>query len=685
MVEEIKVTFDDKSKMSKMTNQKATKNQSDKIARKETARLQAKSIKDEEDLLRLRKAGIGLTGDAKKANAVELASARHKISVDKHALKLTQAGLKATNQEGLLRNKLTAQARKDMQSMGYKPDDYSKVIKKSVNQQMAAAKKMKKLGKPVDMKQLRMQKSITGQMREQNLLSRAQQGATTRNAMNYLSIMFIGQALQKVFKGLYSSATSAFQELTKGTSNASKGITMLQANLKYVQFTLGAAISDALLPIMDEVAHWAENISDFISKHPKSMMWLIFGGIAVGTIMSIVGQVTLLAASISNIMKNRAATKAISSMISDINGADTTKMTTMTKLMRGIGGLAVATLSVGIAIKMLEGKSDFADRLKATLSTTVGFAIAGAMIGSIFPGPGTLIGAGIGAAIGFIVGVSVSSVDYAKETGMKFGDFKQALADKFASFMGLSPGKMALTIGEKGLMFSTPAFFTTNIITAFSQAGKIADTRGEDFLKSQEGQQKLIDAYDAIQKIKQEYAVQYGLVDSNAVSLLDVRDQISQQLDSVQADSRSTMLEMMGFGGKISKKEIDDLQSWMNRIQDLQMFQDRESQLTDAGIAGEDVGNSFAAGYNNSVASIPETINDITQDSLDTLNDSLEDSNTLINKQSELLAIQAESAQQAADDMNDLARAQERYNRAMKDKEKKVFQSEEGTSSIYDF
>ena len=697
MVEEIKVTFQDKIKKANTrinsayrrafggTTTKGRKS-GEIAARKEEARLAEDVFNQESDIMQIREKGIGLTGKARTANIAEINRKRAVLAIDKQALKYTKQGLKAIDEEASLKASLTKQARSDLIAQGRDPKKNAALIKKSVNAQMRAAKKMKAAGQPINKNVLRTQKSITGQMREQQLLARHQQGATTRNAMNYLSIMFIGQALTKVFKGLYASATAAFQELTKGTTSASKGLTMLQANVKYVQFSLGTAISDSLLPMMDTIANWAEWLSDFISKNPKTFMWLIFGGIAVGTIMSIVGQVALLAASISNLMTNRAAMKAVDLMVQGINKADTNKMSVMTKLMTAIGGVVVAGVTIGIVIKMMEGKTSFTTRLLSVLTGVVGGAIAGAMIGSIIPGAGTMAGAVIGAAIGFALSVGINAVDYAKDTGMTSADVKKAIGEK---------------IKQKNPFIATVEW-TTNAFTfgvygtvkTYLRAGEIATERGASFAESAAGQEKLIKAYDVIQTLRVQRATELGQSDYNQIGFDKVlRQQIADSLKNMPADENSNMFQMMGFGGlfdnNLGKKDVEQLQSQLKYIEGLTLFQNREQENADVQLAGVEAGASFADGYNTSLASIPTTITDISEDSIKTLNDGLETSNELIGTQSELLKTQATRAGETAAKVLSLAKAQERYNKALANKgeseESGLEGEEKNYSSIFDF
>lgn len=142
---------------------------------------------------------------------------------------------------------------------------------------------------------------ITTEMRRQYQMQSKQVGATTRNAMNYLSIMFLGQKLTKMFTSIRRSATQAYTELTKGSDGANGSLLGLQATIKYIQFSLGAAIADFISPWMDDIAYFAETISDFISEYGTVVVTFIGTGTLAAYILQRIADIALLSASASNI------------------------------------------------------------------------------------------------------------------------------------------------------------------------------------------------------------------------------------------------------------------------------------------------------------------------------------------------------------------------------------------------
>ena len=274
-------------------------------------------------------------------------------------------------------SKSAALTRKNMIGFGMNPDGKEALsMQKKITQEVQKQNPNLK-GAALDDAVVKRQAAITSQMREQNLLGRHHEGNTTRIAMNYLSIMFMGQAINKLFKGILASGMNAFKELTAGTKGANGALTMLEANIKFIQFSLGAAISDALIPYMDEIAKFAEWVSDIFMQHPEMTMLVIFGGIAVGTIASIVGQVRLLAASISNIVTNQTVTKVMSDFFKSFKSDGVTNIEKVKTALDGIGRIAGIGLNLWIGVTA--GIKSVEEFKKGSIATGIGYGIATAL------------------------------------------------------------------------------------------------------------------------------------------------------------------------------------------------------------------------------------------------------------------------------------------------------------------
>ena len=218
-----------------------------------------------------------------------------------------------------------------------------------------------------------------GAVRQRSLRER------TRFAMNFISIMMMGHQLATVLKRVAASGMNAFREISAGSEGASKGISILDANLKFVQFSLGAAISDYLLPWIDTIAMMAEWISDKFMENPAAVFAIIFGGIAVGTVAALAAQFIMFSMALRNLMDVNFSTIAsgIGSVIKKMNkkmfagGAGDI----ITRFAKGIGTGVAIYFAVEAGIKSFEmmKQGDAKHAIAYGLSSALGVAAAALM------------------------------------------------------------------------------------------------------------------------------------------------------------------------------------------------------------------------------------------------------------------------------------------------------------------
>jgi hypothetical protein len=101
-----------------------------------------------------------------------------------------------------------------------------------------------------------------------------------------LGTMFFGMAIQRMFMGIWKSATKTFTDVMKSTDDATNGFTMLEGSMKFLGFTAGQALEPlamALIPLVMQIANWIE-------QNPKLFQQLVKWGIIIGTVLMVVGQ-----------------------------------------------------------------------------------------------------------------------------------------------------------------------------------------------------------------------------------------------------------------------------------------------------------------------------------------------------------------------------------------------------------
>jgi hypothetical protein len=107
--------------------------------------------------------------------------------------------------------------------------------------------------------------------------------ATKKFAGWAMSIMFFGMAMQRVFNGIWKSSTQTFQDVMHSTEGATTGFDMLQGSIKYLQFSIGAALEPVvmwLIPIIDRIAEWVQNNEGLTAG--IITIGILLGGLFVG-------------------------------------------------------------------------------------------------------------------------------------------------------------------------------------------------------------------------------------------------------------------------------------------------------------------------------------------------------------------------------------------------------------------
>lgn len=104
-----------------------------------------------------------------------------------------------------------------------------------------------------------------------------------------MSLMFAGMALQRMSQSIYKFGTKAFQEISHSVEGTVTQTDMLEGSMKYLGFTIGAALEPVisfLIPIVDKISEWVEANPDLTRQA------VIFTSIA-GAIAMISGSAVL--------------------------------------------------------------------------------------------------------------------------------------------------------------------------------------------------------------------------------------------------------------------------------------------------------------------------------------------------------------------------------------------------------
>ncbi len=133
---------------------------------------------------------------------------------------------------------------------------------------------------------------LTGQTMSYGKAARNAQIQTKRFKMEFLGIMFMGMALQRLFKGMTFSTTKFFNKLTEGQTDAGKAVTRLGAGFEFLKFTMGNAIAE-FVEANPWIIKFLDYVAELIGRFPKLSAGIVIFGLALGTIAFVVGQVAL--------------------------------------------------------------------------------------------------------------------------------------------------------------------------------------------------------------------------------------------------------------------------------------------------------------------------------------------------------------------------------------------------------
>jgi len=177
-----------------------------------------------------------------------------------------------------------------------------------------------------------------------------QQAAGKRFQMQWLSLLFFGMAMQRMFGGLIK------------TSLEWVGITELMSTTLGVLFLpVAAQLLEFLLPIMD----WFMNLPEPMKK---ALGWFVVGGFILGTFLSTLGQVALGLAGI----KWLTASSGLMGLGNAASGA-AGKVGGLTAALKGLA----AIVAVAIAVTLLFSGMKEADASKALTKIFIGGLAAG--------------------------------------------------------------------------------------------------------------------------------------------------------------------------------------------------------------------------------------------------------------------------------------------------------------------
>ena len=104
-----------------------------------------------------------------------------------------------------------------------------------------------------------------------------------RFRMEYLSLLFFGMQMSRMFSGVAESGTAAFTKIMESSGNFGTAVQQLAVHWEYLKFVIGSVINRYLEPLMPIIIRVINAIARWIEKHPKLTSDLVLLGTVLGS------------------------------------------------------------------------------------------------------------------------------------------------------------------------------------------------------------------------------------------------------------------------------------------------------------------------------------------------------------------------------------------------------------------
>ena len=108
--------------------------------------------------------------------------------------------------------------------------------------------------------------------------------------MEFLGIMFLGMAMQRLFNGIMKAATSTFTSIMESSDIAGTAIQQLSVQWEYLKFVIGSVLNNALAPFMPMIVNLVNQFTEWAQKNSGLVATILILGSAIGGILFVVGQ-----------------------------------------------------------------------------------------------------------------------------------------------------------------------------------------------------------------------------------------------------------------------------------------------------------------------------------------------------------------------------------------------------------
>jgi len=250
-----------------------------------------------------------------------------------------------------------------------------------------------------------------------------------RNAMGALSIMFMGQKIERSMIRLMTTTVGAFTQITKSQSEAGQGLTALGANFTMLKFSIGNAIATALAPMIPTIIEIISNITNWIQENQGLTAGIIEFGSILGGLMATGGALILFISGIEKLGKFFATRLALKTI-------DTTALAKAGKSVDDFlaeggpisnlkAGLALSGVVVGASLTLVSIGNLLSTEWNKDNLDIIFSNIIGELIGTTLLGGTIAVLAGSTFATGAAIAFAISTVILFNIMGYKLGAFEK--------------------------------------------------------------------------------------------------------------------------------------------------------------------------------------------------------------------------------------------------------------------
>jgi len=164
-----------------------------------------------------------------------------------------------------------------------------------------------------------------------------------------LGFLFMGMSIKNSMQSIMRSSFATFKKIDQGQSEAAVGTAALTAEFEYLKYSVGKAISEALLPMLPTILSLVRSFSNLVKDNPTAVFATIIGLFAAGTTMMAIGQLSTFVSGMSTLGDLFSGTKLD-------NGK--TKLDSVAAGAQKLAGIGAIVLSVKFAIDAAEDLFD---------------------------------------------------------------------------------------------------------------------------------------------------------------------------------------------------------------------------------------------------------------------------------------------------------------------------------------